>query len=145
MKLDESGYSELHKREGLRTKPYLDTRGIPTISLGVTYYPNGRKVTMQDKPITKIEAERLGKVMADRFASEVTTLIKSKVNQNQFNALVSIAYNIGINGFKSSSFLKLVNKNPNDPKIKEAIMLWTKNKELIGRRKKEVELYFKPI
>ena len=145
MKLDESGYSELHKREGLRTKPYLDTRGIPTISLGVTYYPNGRKVTMQDKPITKIEAERLGKVMADRFASEVTTLIKSKVNQNQFNALVSIAYNIGMNGFRTSSFLKLVNKNPNDPKIKDAIMLWTKNKELIGRRKKEVELYFKPI
>ena len=145
MKLDESGYSELHKREGLRTKPYLDTRGIPTISLGVTYYPNGRKVTMQDKPITKIEAERLGKVIADRFASEVTTLIKSKVNQNQFNALVSIAYNIGINGFKTSSFLKLVNKNPNDPKIKDAIMLWTKNKELIGRRKSEVELYFKPI
>jgi GH24 family phage-related lysozyme (muramidase) len=58
---------------------------------------------------------------------------------------VSIAYNIGINGFRTSSFLKLVNKNPNDPKIKEAIMLWTKNKELIGRRKKEVELYFKPI
>ena len=142
MKLDESGYSELHKREGLRTKPYLDTRGIPTISLGVTYYPNGRKVTMQDKQITKIEAERLGKVIADRFASEVTTLIKSKVNQNQFNALVSIAYNIGINGFKSSSFLKLVNKNPNDPKIKEAIMLWTKNKELIGRRKSEANQYF---
>ena len=145
MKLDESGYSELHKREGLRTKPYLDTRGIPTISLGVTYYPNGRKVTMQDKALTIEEAERLGKVIADRFAAEVTALIKSKVNQNQFNALVSIAYNIGINGFRTSSFLKLVNENPNDPKIKDAIMLWTKNKELIGRRKKEVELYFKPI
>ena len=142
MKLDESGYSELHKREGLRTKPYLDTRGIPTISLGVTYYPNGRKVTMQDKPLAIEEAERLGKVIADRFAAEVTTLIKSKVNQNQFNALVSIAYNIGMNGFKASSFLKLVNKNPNDPKIKEAIMLWTKNKELIGRRKSEVIQYF---
>ena len=142
MKLDESGYSELHKREGLRTKPYLDTRGVPTISLGVTYYPNGRKVTMQDKPLTIEEAERLGKVIADRFAAEVTTLIKSKVNQNQFNALVSIAYNIGINGFKTSSFLKLVNKNPNDPKIKDAIMLWTKNKELIWRRKSEVIQYF---
>ena len=142
MKLDESGYSELHKREGLRTKPYLDTRGIPTISLGVTYYPNGRKVTMQDKPLTIEQAGNLGKITADRFASEVTTLIKSKVNQNQFNALVSIAYNIGINGFRTSSFLKLVNRNPNDPKIKEAIMLWTKNKELIGRRKSEVSQYF---
>ena len=142
MKLDESGYSELHKREGLRTKPYLDTKGVPTISLGVTYYPNGRKVTMKDRILTLSEANELGKITADRFASEVTTLIKSKVNQNQFNALVSIAYNIGINGFKNSSFLKLVNKNPNDPKIKEAIMLWTKNKELIGRRKSEVNQYF---
>ena len=142
MKLDESGYSELHKREGLRTKPYLDTRGIPTISLGVTYYPNGRKVTMQDKPLTIEQAGNLAKITADKFAFQVDKLLTSKVNQNQFNALVSIAYNIGINGFKSSSFLKLVNKNPNDPKIKEAIMLWTKNKELIGRRKSEVSQYF---
>ncbi len=142
MKLDSKGYKALHDREGLRLKPYLDTQGVPTIAMGNTFYENGKKVTMMDKPITKIEAEKLGKVIADRFASEVTALIKSNVNQNQFNALVSIAYNIGVNGFKTSSFLKLVNKNPNDPKIKESIMLWTKNKELIGRRKSEVSQYF---
>ena len=142
MKLDEKGYKALHDREGLKLKPYLDTQGVPTIAMGNTFYENGKKVTMMDKPITKIEAEKLGKVIADRFASEVTALIKSNVNQNQFNALVSIAYNIGVNGFKTSSFLKLVNKNPNDPKIKESIMLWTKNKELIGRRKSEVSQYF---
>lgn len=142
MKLDEKGYKALHDREGLRLKPYLDTRGIPTISLGVTYYPNGKKVTMQDKPLTLKEADELGEITADKFAKQVDALVKSNVNQNQFNALVSIAYNIGINGFKSSSFLKLVNKNPNDPKIKDAIMLWTKNKELIGRRKSEVIQYF---
>ena len=144
MKLDEKGYKALHDREGLRLKPYLDTRGIPTIAMGNTFYENLSKVTMLDKPITKAEAERLGNVIADRFAAEVTALIKAKVNQNQFNALVSIAYNIGINGFKTSTFLKLVNKNPDDPKIKEAIMLWTKNKELIGRRKSEVSQYFLP-
>ena len=142
MKLDDKGYKALHDREGLRLKPYLDTRGIPTIAMGNTFYENGKKVTMLDKPITKIEAERLGKVIADKFAFQVDKLLTSKVNQNQFNALVSIAYNIGINGFRTSSFLKLVNKNPNDPKIKESIMLWTKNKELIGRRKSEVIQYF---
>ena len=142
MKLDKKGYKALHDREGLRLKPYLDTRGVPTIAMGNTFYENGKKVTMMDKPITKIEAEKLGKIIADRFASEVNSLIKTNVNQNQFNALVSIAYNIGVNSFKTSSFLKLVNKNPNDPKIKEAIMLWTKNKELIGRRKSEVSQYF---
>jgi lysozyme len=142
MKLDEKGYKALHDREGLRLKPYLDTRGIPTIAMGNTFYENGRKVTMKDKPLTLKEADELGKITADKFAKQVGALVKSNVNQNQFNALVSIAYNIGINGFKSSSFLKLVNRNPNDPKIKEAIMLWVKNKELIGRRKSEANQYF---
>ena len=142
MKLDESGYSELHKREGLRTKPYLDTKGVPTISLGVTYYPNGRKVTMKDCILTLSEANELGKITADRFSNQVNSLVKSKVNQNQFNALVSLAYNIGIHGFRNSTVLKLVNKNPNDPMIRQAFMMWTKNKELIGRRKSEANQYF---
>ena len=142
MKLDESGYSELHKREGLRTKPYLDTRGIPTISLGVTYYPNGRKVTMQDKALTIEEAGNLATITADKFAFQVDNLVKSKINQNQFNALVSLAYNIGITGFRNSTVLRKVNINPNDPAIKEAFMMWTKNPELKGRRETEVRQYF---
>ena len=142
MKLNETGHRALELREGLRLKPYLDTQGVPTIAMGNTFYENGKKVTMLDKPITKIEAERLGRVIADRFASDVNALIKSNINQNQFNALVSLAYNIGIHGFIKSTVLKLVNKNPNDPMIRQAFMLWTKNKELIGRRKSEVNQYF---
>lgn len=142
MILDNNGHKELHKREGLRLKPYLDTKKIPTIALGNTYYLDGRKVTMKDRALTLKEAETLGKVTADKFAKEVDALVKSKVTQNQFNALVSIAYNIGISGFKNSTVLRLVNKNPNDPKIEEAFMMWTKDKELIGRRESEVKQYF---
>lgn len=143
MKLDANGYKELHEREGLRLKPYLDTRGIATIAIGNTFYPGGRKVTMQDKPLTISEAQELGKLTADKFALEVDKLVKSKVNQNQFNALVSLAYNIGLNGFKNSTVLRKVNVNPNDKSIQDAFMMWTKNKELIGRRKSEVNQYFK--
>lgn len=142
MKLDEKGYRTLHQREGLRLKPYLDTKKIPTIAMGNTFYLDGRKVAMQDKALTLLQAEQLGKVTADRFAAAIDKLIKSKINQNQFNALVSIGYNIGINGFASSSFLKLVNANPNDHNIASAIMLWVKDKELIGRRCSEVIQYF---
>ena len=142
MKLDESGYSELHKREGLRTKPYLDTKGVPTISLGVTYYPNGRKVTLKDRPLTLKEAEELAKIVANDFAKFVDSKIKTKVNQNQFNACVSICYNIGKSGFESSTFLKLINIDPNDHKIASAIMMWVKDTELIGRRCSEVIQYF---
>lgn len=142
MKLDNKGYKALHDREGLRLKPYLDTVGVPTIAIGNTFYVGGRKVTMQDRDLTLLEAQTLGNTIADQFAKDVFKLIKSKVNQNQFNALVSLAYNIGINGFKNSTVLRLVNINPNNASIASAFMMWTKNKELIGRRKLETTQYF---
>lgn len=143
MKLNQNGYDSLHKREGLKLKPYLDTRGIPTIAMGNTFYLNGKKVTMQDKPLTLREAVKLGRIVSDNFAKDVFALLKKEVNQNQFNALVSLAYNIGVPRFSTSTVLRRVNINPNDPTIKSAFMMWTKNKELIGRRKSEVEQYFK--
>ena len=142
MRLNNNGYNALHEREGLRLKPYLDTRGIPTIAMGNTFYLDGKKVTMQDKPLTLNEAFKLGRIVSDNFAKQVFALLKKEVTQNQFNALVSLAYNIGINGFAKSTVLKRVNINPNDSTIKSAFMMWTKNKELIGRRKSEVEQYF---
>lgn len=143
MRLNDSGYSALHEREGLKLKPYLDTKNVPTIGIGNTFYLDGKKVTMQDKPLTLREAVKLGRIVSDNFAKEVFSLLKKEVNQNQFNALVSLAYNIGINAFEKSTVLKLVNINPDDLSIKNAFMMWTKNKELIGRRKSEVEQYFR--
>jgi lysozyme len=143
MRLDDNGYNELHKREGLKLKPYLDTQGIPTIAMGNTYYLDGKKVTMKDKPLTIREAYKLGRVTSDNFAKQVNVLLTKEVTQTQFNALVSLAYNIGINGFAKSTVLRRVNANPNDPTIKNAFMMWTKNRELIGRRKSEVEQYFR--
>ena len=80
MKLDQNGYKALHEREGLRLKPYLDTRGIPTIAMGNTYYLDGSKVTMEDCALTLSEANELGKITADKFAHEVNKLVKSNVN-----------------------------------------------------------------
>ena len=142
MKLNETGHRALELREGLRLKPYLDTQGVPTIAMGNTFYLDGKKVTMLDKPLTLNEAKTLSRTVADIFANKVDYLVTSNINQNQFNALVSLAYNIGVHGFRKSTVLKLVNKNPNDPMIRQAFMLWTKNKELIGRRKSEVNQYF---
>ena len=142
MKLNGKGYKALHDREGLRLKPYLDTKGIPTIAMGNTYYEDGRKVTMQDKALTIEQAGNLATVTADKFAFQVDSLLKSKVNQNQFNALVSLAYNIGINGFRNSTVLRKVNTDPDDQTIKEAFMMWTKNVELVERRESEVKQYF---
>ena len=142
MKLDSKGLKALHDREGLRLRPYLDTKGVPTIAMGNTYYLDGRSVTMRDRALTVQEATTLSEIVANDFSKFVDSKIKVKISQNQFNACVSICYNIGKNGFETSSFLKLINKNPNDHNIASAIMLWVKDKELIGRRCSEVIQYF---
>lgn len=142
MKLDDNGYSKLHQREGLKLKPYLDTEGIATIGFGNTYYLDGRKVTMKDRALTTAEANELGKVTADDFAKFVDSKLKKPVTQDQFNALVSICYNIGKTGFENSTMLRLININPNDIKISDAIAMWRKNEEVRSRRASELRQYF---
>ena len=118
MILDNKGYLLITKFEGLRLKPYLCSAKIPTIGHGNTYYPDGKRVTLLDKDITKQEAFDMFKEVANRFAKRVNTLVTSNINQNQFNALVSFAYNVGTGNFSSSTLLKKVNKNPDDLTIK---------------------------
>lgn len=158
MKLNQLGYQLIQDFEGLRLKPYLCSAGVPTIGYGNTVYPNGRKVTLKDAPITKAFAEQMFRKTADLFAKDVAGLIKSKVNQNQFNSLVSLAYNVGTDidaddipeGLGDSTLLKKVNANPNDKAIANEFLKWNKangriNTGLTNRRKKESQIYLKPI
>ena len=140
--LDEAGIAFLKNNEGFRTKPYLDSKGIPTISVGVTYYPDGRTVTMSDPELSPEAAWALFETILQHYEQSVWSVTRDDINQNQFNALVSIAFNIGIAGFKGSTFLRKVNADPADPSIRKAIMMWNKPKEIIGRRTREADLYF---
>jgi len=147
MRLNQTGYDLIKTFEGLSLKPYKCSAGVPTIGYGNTYYENGVKVQMSDTPITKQRAEELLKHSADRYALKVANLLKKPVTQNQFNALVSFAYNVGSGALASSTLLKLVNINPNDAMISKEFLKWTKaggvkNKGLENRRIKESALYF---
>lgn len=155
MKLDENGYKLIAEFEGLSLVPYLCSAKVPTIGYGSTFYPSGRKVTMRDNPITKDYAFEMLKVVADMFARDVDMLVTSNVNQNQFNALVSFAFNLGSDidadnipeGLGDSSLLKKVNANPNDTTVRNEFLKWNKagGRVLDGltkRRTKEANLYF---
>ena len=155
IKLNEEGYQMIMNFEGLSLKPYLCSAGVPTIGYGNTYYPNGKKVTLKDKPITKEYAIEIFKFIADLFAKDVNSLIKTIVTQNQFNALVSFAYNLGSDidaddipeGLGDSTLLKKVNKNPNDLTILNEFLKWVRSNGkisngLVKRRKLEAKLYF---
>ena len=156
MKLNDEGYLIIAKFEGLRLSPYLCSAGVPTIAYGSTFYPSGKKVTMKDKAITKETALWMLKTTANMFAKDVDMLVTSNVNQNQFNALVSFAFNLGSDidadnipeGLGDSNLLKKVNANPNDPAIAKEFMKWVnangvRNNGLIKRRTEEVKIYFK--
>ena len=147
MILDNKGYLLITKFEGLRLKPYLCSAKIPTIGYGNTYYPDGKRVTLLDKDITKQQAFDMFKEVANRFAKRVDELVTSNLNQNQFNALVSFAYNVGTGNFSSSTLLKKVNKNPNDLTLKAEFLRWNKAggkviNGLTNRRNEEADLYF---
>ena len=147
MILNNKGYLLITNHEGLRLKPYLCPAKIPTIGYGNTYYTDGKRVTLLDKEITKQQAFDMFKEVANRFAKRVDELVTSNINQNQFNALVSFAYNIGTGNFASSTLLKKVNRNPDDLSIKDEFLRWNKAggkviNGLTNRRNEEADLYF---
>tara|TARA_R110002012_G_scaffold321835_1_gene551702 strand:+ start:1085 stop:1540 length:456 start_codon:yes stop_codon:yes gene_type:complete len=147
LKTSNKGLEIIKKHEGLRLKPYLCPANVPTIGYGATYYPNGAKVNMTNGSITEQYAEDMLKDMLVRYEDGVSRYVQVQLNQNQFDALVSFAYNLGLGALKSSTLLKRINENPCDPDIKMQFKRWVKadGKTLTGlvkRRKEESKLYF---
>ena len=147
-KINKSGIDLIKEFEGLSLIPYLDSVGVPTIGYGNTYYENRSPVNMTDKAISKKRAEELLLNVVINFAKGVTGLLHNNINDNQFAALVSFAYNLGLGNLKKSTLLKKVNANTNDPTIAAEFMRWNKAGGMIlngltRRRKMEAELYFK--
>lgn len=96
--------------EGKRLVAYDDGVGVWTIGFGTTVYPNGIKVKKGD---TCTEAQAKAYMAHDlkKFESAVNNAVKVSLNQNQFDALVSLAYNIGTGAFSKSTLVKKLNAN----------------------------------
>jgi lysozyme len=145
MELSQNGKDLIMKFEGCKLSSYQDSVGIWTIGYGNTYYEDSTPVKKGDI-ITHNRAIELFNLIVKKFEVDVDLLVTSNVNQNQFDAMVCLAYNIGINNFKNSSLLKMVNKSPNDSAIYLQFLRWNKAKGqviqgLTRRRISESELY----
>lgn len=146
MKLNKAGYDLIKTFEGFRSQAYQDSAGIWTIGYGNIRYEDFTRVKKGDK-ISSARAEEVFRFFADRFARQVEDAVTSDLNQNQFNAIVSFAYNVGIGALSSSTLLKKINKNPKDPSISAEFKKWVnaggkKITGLVNRRKYEADLYF---
>lgn len=132
--------------EGFSEKAYQDVVGVWTIGYGSTYYEDDTKVRRGDT-ITRAQANKLFDTVLQTFADEVSDAIKVNLNDCQFGALVSLAYNIGVKAFKRSTLLKKVNADPNDKNIALEFGKWVRannkiSNGLVRRRKKESDYYF---
>jgi lysozyme len=138
----------IKKFEGLSLKAYKDIVGVWTIGYGNTFYENGNSVKEGDQ-ITLERAEALLAKTVEGFKDRIEPYITSSLNENQWAAILSLAYNIGVGAFKSSTLLKKINIDPNDPGIREQFLRWNRagGKVVLGltrRRTKEADLYEKP-
>jgi len=146
--LDEAGINLLIEFEGCVLHPYRDQVGIPTIGIGMTYYPEtGKKVTMQDNPLASIaEAHRQFLLLVKPFELAVYSTTRDDLTQNNFNALVCFTYNIGTGGYKGSTVHRLVNASVIGAPLKDAFLMWDKAdgkvlQDLVNRRTREYNVY----
>lgn len=136
--------------EGFSTKAYDDGVGVWTIGWGTILYENGTKVKRGDS-ITVERALELFMHDLSNFERAVQNLVKVPLTQNQYDALVSFTYNVGISALSGSSLLKKLNSGL----YKEAsngLLAWNKGrvngklvelKGLTRRRTAERELFLK--
>lgn len=141
MKISEKGIEFIKKEEGEVLYSYKCPAGIITIGVGHT----GKDV----KPgmvITKEQSSELLKHDLKRFEDAVNKSIKVKVTQSQFDALVSLAFNIGTNAFSNSTLVKKINANAPLEEIEAEFRKWRRGggkvlPVLVARREREIKLY----
>lgn len=133
----------IKKFEGLSLKSYKCPAGLWTIGYGNTQWEDNTKVK-EGQTLTLERAEKLLTFWVNKYADKIIV----KCNQNQFDAMLSFAYNTGIGNFNTSTLKKKVIANPNDLSIRDEFMKWVNSngKQLPGlvkRRDAEANLYFK--
>ena len=125
MEINQSGIDLIVKYESFSAKPYLDPVGIPTIGYGSTYYEDGTRVKMSDPSISKKRAEILFTYVLSETIINIKRYLKVKLTSNQFSAIVSLVYNIGIGNFSTSTLLRLLNKG-NFSGAADQFLVWNK-------------------
>lgn len=138
MDLSPIGEAVLIAREGRRLKAYRDSVGVLTIGIGCTRI-DGRPVRSTDS-ITSAQCDALFEATVAQYVAAVNRDLKVPVTQNVFDALVSLAYNIGIAGFSGSTFLRRINAG-DMAGAREAILMWQKPTAIISRRQAEAEQF----
>jgi lysozyme len=135
MKISDQGLRLLVEREGCVLEPYRDSVGVWTDGVGNTVgvIPNG-------PPITQEKADADLRYNLNRFEKAINDSVTVGLEQHQYDALVSFAFNVGEGAFKTSTLLKRINAQ----RFEEAALQfdrWHVPLEITSRRNGEREQF----
>jgi lysozyme len=135
--------------EGCKLTAYKCPAGIWTIGYGTTAAAHVGIDPQEGMTISQKDAEKYLKLAIEKFAEAIKPAITRPINENEFGAFVSLAYNIGSGAFKKSSALRHFNAGETE-KAADALLLWNKAggkvlSGLVRRRAAERALFLTPV
>jgi len=141
MRVSQNGIDFIKQKEGVGLTEYLDSAGKPTIGVG-------HRIKIGEKfphILTMQEVDDLLRNDLSKVEAVVNEYVEVKIDQNQFDALCSLTFNIGNSAFITSTFLKLLNKGE-ILKTADAMLHWdrignTTSSGLLRRRRSEATLF----
>ena len=141
--LTPNGLKYIMDNEGCVLHPYEDAGGVATIGYGMTHYPNGTPVTMNDEPITQAQADAYFPLEVAPYLATVLEVCTVPLNSNQLASLTDLCYNIGIGAYRLSTLRQHVNQNC---VVESDFTVYCNvdrevNQGLLNRRKSEYQLF----
>ena len=154
MKINQATVDLVKKWEGFKPKAYICPAGVLTVGYGTTNRAGlpGVRITPETF-VSEAQAAEWLRLGLEKFGAQIRPAITAPINENEFGAFVSLAYNIGPKAFKGSSALRHFNAGDKS-KAAAAIMLWNKAtvngkrqvlRGLVDRREDEVALFLRPV
>lgn len=108
MRASQALHEYLHRREEFRATPYLDAAGIWTIGYGHVIRPHEKKTLTYLTEPQAAELARRDLEPAELYLRAISPRFKVPLNQHQFDAVLSFAFNVGLRAFEESTLLKLL-------------------------------------
>ena len=154
MQMSTHGLELLEQWEGFKPNVYKDSAGLPTIGVGHLLTKSelsSGKIAINGLPVQYsnglTDQQVLDLLSQDVKPAEqaVTNNVKVPLNQNQFDALVSFTFNVGVGAFTSSTLLKVLNQQQYT-EVPTQLLRWTRAggqvvQGLVNRRQNEINLW----
>ena len=146
MRTGKLGVDLIKRFEGFSATMYYDPVGLPTIGYG-TLIDTASEQYLLTATLSVEQAESLLRLELWHTEQAINKMVAVALNQCQYDALVSFAYNLGSGALRRSTLLRKLNTNPDDPTIRAEFLRWVNAggrvlRGLVRRRQAEADLYF---